>query len=227
MHGGVGGAGVNVYARVSFWWRVGLVAAGLVGLWLGAARLTFYTIQSNLIVVGYYLTVLYWMRRRRTTDPAAPRLRGAVTFWILITGLVAHIVLNHGANPLPGLVHGDQETLLSNRSVFLLHYVVPGMVLVDWVAFGPRRVSRWRDLPVWLLYPLGYSLASIVRAVAFPAATDRYPYSFLDPTGHGYGWVTLQLVILGLELSVLGAAIIALDRLPGRRAAQPAAVPAA
>jgi hypothetical protein len=218
---------VNVYARVSFWWRLVIVVAGVAGLWLGASRLTFYTTQSNLIVVGYFLLVLYWMRRRRTSEPAAPRLRGAVTYWILITGLVAHIVLNHGANPLPGLVHGDAQALLENRSVFLLHYVVPVMVFVDWVAFGPRRTSRWWDVAVWLLYPLGYSLVSIARAVWFPAATDRYPYSFLDPTGHGYGWVTLQLVQLGLELAVLAAAVIALDRLPGRRSAEPVAVPAA
>jgi hypothetical protein len=216
-----------IWRRPALWWRLGIVLAGAFGLSFAESSLVFFTIQSNLLVLGYFIGALYWMLRRRAVVTPAPRLHGGVTLWILITGLVAHIVLNHGANPLPGLVHGDAATLLENRSVFLLHYVVPVMVLVDWVAFGPRRTSRWRDVAVWLLYPLGYSLVSIARAVAFPAATDRYPYSFLDPRGHGYGWVTLQLVQLGLELAVLAAAVIALDRLPSRRSAEPAGVAAA
>lgn len=48
--------------------------------------------------------------------PAAPRPRGAVTLWIMITCLVSHFVDHHGANPLPGLVEGDPATLPANRS---------------------------------------------------------------------------------------------------------------
>ncbi len=207
---------MSVYVRPQFWWRAALVAACTVGLLTGDHQLAFYTTQSNLIVAGYYVSVLYWMARRRSTSPAAPRLRGAVTLWILITGLVAHFVLNHGASPLPGLVHGGPATVLANRSVFLLHYVVPVMALADWVAFGPHRLVRWRDLPLWLCFPLGYGVSSVIRAIAFPVVPDRYPYFFLDPSQHGYGWVALQLGQLGAEFAVLGALIIGLDRLASR-----------
>jgi hypothetical protein len=208
---------MNIYARPQFWWRAVMVAVGVLGLLTGDHHIVFYTSQTNIITLGYYLGVLYWMIRRRTVDPAAPRLRGAVTLWILITGLVAHFVTNHGVNPLPGLVHGDPATLLANRSIFLLHYVVPVMALIDWAAFGPHRVAGWRDLPLWLLFPLGYGVSSVFRAILFPTVPDRYPYFFLDPTQHGYGWVTLQLVKLGVEFAVLGALLIGLDRLVSRR----------
>lgn len=208
---------LNVYTRPQFWWRVLLVAAGALGLLTGDHRIAYYTTQSNVIVLGYYLGVLYWMRRRRSVDPAAPRLRGAVTLWILVTGLVAHFLLNHGENPLPGLGHGDPATLLANRSLFLVHYVVPVMAVVDWVTFGPHRVAGWRDLPAWLSFPLGYGLTSVLRAIVFPTVPERYPYSFLDPTQHGYGWVVLQLLQLGVEIGVLGALLLGVDRLAGSR----------
>lgn len=212
-------APMNVYARPQFWWRAAMVTVGVVGLLTGNHRIHFFTTQSNLIVLGYYVGVLYWMARRRTADPAAPRLRGAVTLWIMITCLVSHFVTNHGENPLPGLVAGDPATLLANRSIFLLHYVVPLMALADWAAFGPHRVVPWRNLPLWLVYPLGYGVTSVLRAVLFPTAPNRYPYFFLDPTAHGYGWVFLQLALLGAGFLALGALILGLDRLVSPRGA--------
>ena len=204
------------------------MGADVLGLLTGGYRIVLYTTQSAVIVLGYYLGVLYWMARRGTADPAAPRLRGAVTLWIVITGLVAHFVLNHGENPLPGLVHDDPETLLVNRSLFLVHYVVPVMVLLDWVAFGPHGAARWRDLPLWLAYPVGYGLTSMARAVLFPTVPDRYPYFFVDPTEHGYGWVWAYVLGLALAFAALGALLIGLDRLAGRlraAAAPPGEVP--
>ncbi|MEV6487463.1 Pr6Pr family membrane protein [Actinoplanes sp. NPDC051633] len=129
---------------------------------------------------------------------------------------MSHFLLNNGASPLPGLVVADPSEALSNRATFLLHYVVPIMVLIDWLAFGPHRVSPWRDLPLWLIFPLGYGIASILRAVLAPAAPYRYPYFFLDPTDHGYGWVALQMLQLAVEFAALGAILLALDRLAAK-----------
>jgi hypothetical protein len=216
-----GPGGSSVYLRPQFWWRALLVVAGALGLLTGNHALAYFTTQSNIIVLGYYIAVLYWMVRRRSTDPAAPRLRGGVTLWIIITGLVAHFVLNHGVSPLPGLVHGGPATLLANRSIFLEHYVVPVMALADWVAFGPHRVVRWRDLPLWLVFPFGYGVTLVSRAVLFPTAPYRYPYFFLDPVGHGYGWVMLELLKYLVEFAVLGALLIGVDRLVSLRRGTP------
>ncbi|MCY1138231.1 Pr6Pr family membrane protein [Actinoplanes sp. Pm04-4] len=196
--------------------RALIVLSGLTGLLMGEHRLAYYTSQSNIITLGYFGGVLYWMIRRRTTDPAAPRLRGAVTLWIVITGLISLFMLQHGANPLPGLTVADPATRVMNWSLFLVHYVVPVLVLTDWLAFGPRRVSPWRDLPLWILFPLAYGATSVARAIAFPTVSDRYPYFFLNPTSHGYGWVGGQFVKLGLIFAALGALLLAYDRLAAR-----------
>jgi hypothetical protein len=211
---------MRVYATPQFWWRVAIVLSGFAGLLIGENRIVFYTTESNIIVLGYFTGVLYWMVKRETTEPAAPRLRGAITLWILITGLVAHFLLMGGKNPLPGLADPDPRTALTNWTLLLVHYVVPTMVVVDWVAFGPHRVVPWRHLPLWILFPLGYGLAIEFRAALFPVVSDRYPYYFLNPTERGFGWVAQQFLQLAVIFVVLALILFGLDRLmalPGRR----------
>lgn len=217
---------MRICARPQFWWRVAIVGCGLVGLLTGEHRILYYTSQSNIITLGYFTGVLYWMIRRDTTAAAAPRLRGGVTLWILITCLISHFMLNHGENPLPGLAAADPATALMNRSLFLVHYVVPILVLLDWTLFGPHRAVRRRDIALWILYPLGYGLAIELRAVLFPAAPIRYPYFFLSPQDNGYDWVGGQFLELALIFAALGALVVGLDRLAaaaGRRGSAPAA----
>ena len=67
---------MRVYARPQFWWRIAVVSAGALGLLTGTHRIVFYTCQSNIIVLGYYLGVLYWMVRRRTVAPSSPPHHG-------------------------------------------------------------------------------------------------------------------------------------------------------
>ncbi|GAA0529547.1 hypothetical protein GCM10010172_07760 [Paractinoplanes ferrugineus] len=204
---------MRVYATPQFWWRAVIVACGLSGLLMNETRIVYYTSQSNLITLGFFVGALYWMLKRGTTAAPAPRLRGAVTLWILITCLISHFMLSHGANPLPGLADPDPTAATVNRSLFLVHYVVPLMVLLDWVFFGPHRQVRWADIALWILFPLGYGLVIEFRAVLVPEAPVQYPYFFLDPTAHGYGWVVGQFVRLAVIFAVLGAVVVGLDRL--------------
>jgi hypothetical protein len=202
----------QMLAKPQLWWRAAIVLGGVAGLLFGNPALAKFTCQSNLLALGYFSASVSLMLRRRTTEPAAPRLRGPVTFSLMITCLVSYFLLDNMASPFPGLSDPDAYIALGNRGTFLLHYVVPIMVLIDWLAFGPHRVSRWRDLPLWLLIPVGYALMSIARAVIAPTVPDRYPYFFLDPTSHGYGWVVLQMLQLAVEFAVLAAIVMGLDR---------------
>jgi hypothetical protein len=209
-----GAASPSIWRRPALWWRLGIVCAGAYGLTFSTGSLVYFTVQSNVIVFGYFAGTLYWMLRSGTVVTPAPRLRGAVTFWILITGLVSHILLNAGANPLPALV-ADPD-LYGTWATFAMHYVVPAMVLVDWLAFVPRRRLSWAVLPLWLGYPLLYAAVAEARAALYAGFDTPYPYYFLDPRDHGYGWVGGQFLLLTVEFAVLGAIVLLLDRLPGR-----------
>jgi hypothetical protein len=217
---------MRVCTRPQFWLRAAIVACGVVGLLIGEHQVIYYTAQSNLITLAYFVGALYWMTKRSTVEPPAPRLRGAVTLWILITCLISHFMLSHGRNPLPGLAAADPAVALTNRSLFLVHYVVPVLVLVDWVVFGPHRLVRWRDIPLWIAFPLGYGVMIEVRGGLLPEAPVRYPYFFLDPAGHGYGWVGVQFVQLGVIFGVLGALIVGLDHLAAAITGRPREAPA-
>ncbi|GAA1944524.1 Pr6Pr family membrane protein [Kitasatospora viridis] len=199
------------WIRPAFWWRLAIVLSAGLGLVTGDGSLVYFTVESNVMVLGYFAGALYWMAARDTAEGPAPRLRGAVTLYILITGLVAHFLLNHGADPLPGLVSGPDR--LQNWSTFFLHYTTPVMVLADWLCLGPRNASRWKDLPLWLSFPLGYAAVVMVRAALFPGFPNKYPYFFFDPSGHGYGYVWLQIAQLTVEFIVLASAVVGLDRL--------------
>ena len=206
--------GKAIWRQPALWWRLVIVLAGGFGLTFETSSLVYFTVQSNLLVFGYFVGAVYWMLRRRAMVTPAPRLHGGVVLWIVITGLVAHILLNHGANPLPGLVHAPD--LWVNWTAFALHYVVPVMVLVDWVLFSPRRAVSWRHIPLWLAYPLGYGLVALARAALYPGFENPYPYYFLDPRTNGYLWVAAQFGILTVEFAVLGAIVVLLNRVTGR-----------
>ncbi|GAA2045783.1 hypothetical protein GCM10009819_36630 [Agromyces tropicus] len=203
----------NVWASPALWWRAAIVLVVLWGLIAGERRFAYFTTQSNLIVLAYFGGALYWMVRRRTSAPPAPVLRGGVTTWILTTMVVSHVLLNHFENPIPGLFVNDPTDLLSNRAIFAMHYVVPVMVLVDWVAFGPHRVVRWRDAAWWLAYPTAYGLIFLWRALALPEVPDRFPYPFLDTDALGAFGSFLEMLRVVAYIAVLGVLVMGLDRL--------------
>jgi hypothetical protein len=206
---------VNVWLTPHFWWRVALVVIVLWGLIAAERRLAYFTTQTNVIVFGYYAAALYWMVRRASTAPPAPRLRGGVTVWILTTMIVSHVLLNHFENPIPGLFVDDPRDQLANRALFAVHYVVPVMVLVDWIAFGPHRVVRWRDIGWWVLYPFAYGMIFLWRALALPEVPDRFPYPFLHTDDLGALGALVAMLEVLVYISVLSALVLLLDRLAG------------
>jgi hypothetical protein len=196
-------------------WRSCIVLVVACGLLAGSNPVEYFTIESNLVVLAFYSVFLFGRRRRPGWSPS-PRLRGAMTTYILLTGIVYHFVLHGGANPLPGLSGSDPGVVTGDWSQFLLHYVVPVMVLIDWIACGPRRRTRMRDGLVWAIYPLLYAVVIILRGLALPSVADRYPYPFFDPTLNGWNavWGTLaELIVVYLVIAVV---VVAIDRVMGR-----------
>ncbi|GES11226.1 Pr6Pr family membrane protein [Acrocarpospora macrocephala] len=194
--------------------RLVVVAAAVIGMvytWIALDSplnpLVLFTVQSNLLLAGYY----FW--RVVSRRPASAEVKGAVTLYIVITGLVWHFLRMGGASPferlsLSGLGLGN----------FLLHYVTPVMAVIDWLVFdriAPR--PRWVAALLWLVYPVAYMVFALVRGVLLPAgAWKRYPYPFLDVDRFGYGGVALMALALAVCFALLGCGLIALHRLVKR-----------
>jgi hypothetical protein len=191
--------------------RLAAVVAVLAGVVLTASGpatvtglLPYFTIQSN---VAYGLFAAWAAFRGRDTPPA---LKGAVTLYVAITGLVYHLVLTNPASGFAvGPVDRDLPEAIGNQ---LLHTVVPLLAVLDWLLFDQRGRFRWRFALYWLAFPLGYLAFALVRGLV----VDRYPYPFINVNELGYDGVSVSALFFAVAFWVLGLTFVAIDRFGGR-----------
>jgi hypothetical protein len=150
---------------------------------------SYFTILSNILVAWSTTTLAAGADR----DSRVWRvLRVNAVVGITVTGLVHWFLLR----PLLDLHGGDY---VADK---LLHVVVPLLAVAGWVAFGPHGRVRTDDLPWTAAYPAAYLVWTLVHG----AATDWYPYPFVDVGDHGYPVVlvnSLGVVVLLVALSAL------------------------
>lgn len=195
---------------------VAVVGLGLTWIAMDHAvrPLVMFTVQSNLMLVAYGAL------RVVRGGPGSAGIKGAVTLYMLVTGLIWHFLRMGGANPFDDL---GLDLGLGN---FLLHYVTPALALVDWLFLDRDvRAPRWRAALAWLAYPAAYLVFALVRGALLPPdAWKRYPYPFLDADRLGYDGLAFAVTGLTLGFAALGLILVALRRAaPQPVAAAPAA----
>jgi hypothetical protein len=161
---------------------------------------SFFTIQSNLLVLVVALTLVADPDR----DGRVWRvLRLDALLGITVTGLVFDLVLID-------YVHPAGWQLVATIG---FHYVAPWATLLGWLLFGPRpRIDR-RTVAWAFVWPVAWIGWTFARG----AVDGWYPYPFLDVAEVGYaGALRATAVVLGLAL-VLVAAFAAIDRAAARR----------
>ncbi|WP_049568680.1 Pr6Pr family membrane protein [Streptomyces sp. SBT349] len=198
-------------------WRLVIAAAAIAGLAINTTAyptagdsLMSFTQQSNVMVALCFLWLAAWPApRQERRQEAALFVRGAVTLYILITGIVYSLLLADGWDS-----YGLGDTLA--------HVLVPAAVLTDWVVTGtngtrngassdpsngpPRRT--WYPL-AWLAYLVCYVTTVLVRG----SLTDRYPYYFLNPDSVGVDGLITHIAAFLVGFTVLGYAVLAAGRL--------------
>lgn len=158
--------------------------------------LSYFTIQSNLLVaITATLLALAPARDGRLFRV----LRLDALFGITITGVVYTVLLAPLHDP-----HGI--TAYTNAG---LHYVAPLMSVVGWLLFGPRPRIDESTLLLALIWPGLY----IAYTLAHGAASDWYPYPFIDVTKLGYATALRN----GVGMVVLMAGVGSLYRVGDSR----------
>jgi len=149
---------------------------------------SFFTILSNVFVSIVFVVSAWYLAQGRRPSPADDVLRGASVLYMAITGVVYSLLLS-----------GIDVDLSLSWVNLQLHYIMPIVVVLDWL-YQPQlsKLNVKRIIP-WLLFPLIYLVYTLVRG---PIA-NWYPYPFLDPAqAGGYAGVALYCVgILGGYLS--------------------------
>lgn len=187
----------------------GIAAAGQPDLGTRVVRFAGYlTIWSNVLGTAIAATLMVdpdrdgrvWRPLR--LDAVVILFGGGVVHWFFLRPLLDL----HGAD------------LLADK---LLHIVVPALVAVGWLAFGPRARISAADLGWFLVLPGIWLAYTLIRG----AVVGWYPYPFVDVDLHGYGYVSLSSLGVTALLIILAVACRLLDpHLPGRRAAAAAGV---
>lgn len=185
------------------WIRIARIAFGLFGavalVWVPVHDVSagtfvpetffsYFTVESNLLGVVVLLI-------GGLLDPVSPRwqlVRGAVTLYLLITGVVYALLL------------AGADVSLDDRWVNdTFHRVMPVVLVVDWVLIPAGLRISARLIGGWLIYPVVFCGYSLVRG----AFVDWYPYPFLDPRGQGYVSLLLGVVILAVFFALMAVAV--------------------
>ena len=107
--------------------------------------------------------------------------RGAVTLYMIITGIVYNLLL------APASADVNTNTQWVN---FIVHVLGPIVVTADWFAYRSPIKPTVGQMATWWIFPALYLIYTMIRG---PFA-DWYPYPFLDPNQKGVGEIVLYCV---------------------------------
>jgi hypothetical protein len=190
----------RILAFVAVFTGIALDTAGPVPL---ADLLTLFTFQSNIL----YALYAAWTAFR----PTAALIKGALTLYVVISGLVFHLILDNPLTPFyAGPFHFRPAEAVGNQ---LLHTVLPLLALADWLVFEPRGRYRRRYALYWLAGPLVY----LAYALVWGAIDDTYPYPFIDPRTLGAGGVAISAAGFAVAFWLLGLLFAGIDRIGVRQ----------
>ena len=152
---------------------------------------SFFTILSNVLTAAIFIIG----SARSTATPPSSNFdlwRGAVVLNMTLVGVVFSILLAG----LDGLVLPWVNVVV--------HYVMPVVVLADWLMDPPSSRLTFRKAVLWLGFPLAYGSYVLTRG----AFTNWYPYPFLSPTANGYGSVLAHCLVLFGSLVIAAWGIV-------------------
>jgi hypothetical protein len=163
-----------------------LSGATLTGRLLRVA--SFFTIQSNIIAA---ITSTQLARNPGRDGRVWRVVRLDALLGITVTGIVYSTVLARIHEP-----RGWEQ--VSSNAIF--HYLVPIMMVLGWLAFGPRPRIAARVVWCALLWPVLWFGYTLVHG----AIDGWYPYPFVDVTTHGYARALLNALLVTAVLGAVG-----------------------
>ena len=159
---------------------------------------SYFTNLSNLLATVVFTVGAIRVARGAPDTRAWSVVRAGTVVAMVFVGIVFNVLL-------AGL---DVGALVPWVNV-VVHMLMPVAVLVDWVVWPPERRLPWWAAAVCLVYPVVYSVYSLVRG----AVIGFYPYPFYDPSAvGGVGGVALYLVALVVALAVLATLVVLVGR---------------
>lgn len=157
--------------------------------------MSYFTILTNTLVAICFTSLVFNpdSRFKKTT------VITAITVYITIVGIVYNLLLRQIWDP-----QGMQKVVDE-----LLHTVIPILCIIYFAAFVPAEKLPWKAAFVWLLYPLGYSVITLIRG----AIVNQYPYPFIDVKILGYSQALINCLFILIGFLVISFLMIGVGRL--------------
>lgn len=164
---------------------------------------SYFTILGNVFVSVVFIMSAWYVAVGRKPTPTDDIMRGASVLYMIIVGLVY------------GTLLADKDVGLTLPWVNIqLHYVMPLVVVLDWLYQPQRSKLKAKQTFAWLIFPFLYVTYTLIRG----AATGWYPYPFLNPAQvGGYGGVLGYSVGILVALGVASLLLMALGNRLKRR----------
>lgn len=163
----------------------------------------FYFTVASSTVVAIVHTIL-WLRPNHRSERFAV-LRLDALLMIIVTGLVYAAIL----------APTSTATGWNFANTVLLHYILPPLTVIAWIAGGPRGLLGYRHLPGMLVIPIVW----LACCFAFGGITGSYPYSFVNVAVYGWVTVLINCAAILVASTLLGAGLVAIDRAISKRSA--------
>lgn len=142
----------------------------------GPDFLFFFTYESNILVSVYLLLLGIGLlgSKKLYSFTHNDRLRGAVTLYIAVTGIVyCAILLPFSSSSFPW----SEKIWFSNVVNFWMHMLTPALMLAFWFkSLDSRDIPPVKTSLQYMVYPLAYFVVCIARG----EVTGFYPYPFLN-----------------------------------------------
>lgn len=159
---------------------------------------SYFTIDSNLLVALCSTSILFFQSTSVGRFFSKPQVITAISVYIIVVALIYNVILRF-------LWVFQGWSMILNE---LLHVVVPLLFLVYWIYFVPKQQLQWKNIWLWLIYPLIYTIFVLIRG----SYSGFYPYPFLNVTKFGIEKVLVNCIIITLLFAFLSALFVAIGK---------------
>lgn len=151
---------------------------------------SYFTILANLFA-GLFLI---YFGITNASSAKSQVVRGAVTLYMLMTGVIFAVLLS-------GLENVRLTAVPWNN--LILHYVMPIYVVLDWLLSPPRKAIARKAIWLWISFPIAYVVYTLIRG----DIVSWYPYPFLNPATGSYLQVFVTSAVLAVFIIVSAFAL--------------------
>jgi hypothetical protein len=185
--------GIQFYFFLKWAGRHGTGILGV--LW---SYMSFFTNLSNLLAgIALLYTIKIRFNPFRLMQKAGQF--AGITLFVCMSGIIFNLELAHTI-PNNGLSYWVNV---------MLHDVTPLLFLVFWFFYVPQGILKFRDVLVWLIFPVLYFCYVLISGILI----GHYPYSFFNPALFGYKailWNGLEMLAGFLSFGLI---VVAMDRM--------------